>query len=227
MYQGPPPAPPIRATPSLPDISTLAASIISSADRLFFISVAVSPSYKEWRLVRVVLDDSISLHPACLQDGRFLVEFYVRHADDLCYNSINQRYWLQYHKAEDLRAPLDSTHTHLVRPSDTSPTFALRNNLQTLRQWVHLTHEDVYLHGPFDFATVNGRKTRDRVSIDDWKILLSLRDSYHNTPPSLDLPTYSILFDRGVTTTFVCKTINAHVQSVATLLQTSGDQMHC
>jgi hypothetical protein len=77
MYQGPPPAPPIRATPSLPDISTLAASIISSADRLFFISVAVSPSYKEWRLVRVVLDDSISLHPACLQDGRFLVEFYV------------------------------------------------------------------------------------------------------------------------------------------------------
>lgn len=227
MYQGPPPAPPIRATPSLPDISTLAASIISSADRLFFISVAVSPSYKEWRLVRVVLDDSISLHPACLQDGRFLVEFYVRHADDLRYNSINQRYWLQYHKAEDLRAPLDSTHTHLVRPSDTSPTFALRNNLQTLRQWVHLTHEDVYLHGPFDFATVNGRKTRDRVSIDDWKILLSLRDSYHSTPPSLDLPTYSIHFDRGVTTTFVCKTINAHVQSVASLLQTSGDRMHC
>ena len=119
-------------------------------------------------------------------------------------------------------------HTSSARLTRLPPLlFALRNNLQTLRQWVHLTHEDVYLHGPFDFATVNGRKTRDRVSIDDWKILLSLRDSYHSTPPSLDLPMYSIHFDRGVTTTFVCKTINAHVQSVASLLQTSGDRMHC
>jgi hypothetical protein len=205
----------------------LAASIIASTDRLFFISVVINPSYKEWRLVRVILDNSIALHPACLQDGRFLVEFYVRHSDDIRYNNVNQRYWLQYHKAEDLRSPLDTTHTHLVRPSDTSNTYASRHGLLPLRQWVNLTHGDTYLHGPFDFATVNGRKTRDRVSQDDWKSLLQLRGSYDNSPPSLDLPTYSVHIDRGIHTSFTCTSVNAHVKQVAALLLSTGDRVHC
>jgi hypothetical protein len=223
MYTGPTPSPPATTTPSIPDIASLAASIIGSSDRLFFIAVSVGTSYHEWRLVRVILDDSIALHPACLQDGRFLVEFYVRHSDDVRYNNVNQRYWLQYHRAQDLRTPLDTSQTHLVRPSDTSSTFASRNNLLTLRQWVNLTHEDVYLHGPFDFATVNGRKTKDRVSLADWTTLLGLRNSYDNPPPSLDLPTYSVHIDRGIHTTFHSDAVNAHLQCVVSLLQTTGD----
>jgi hypothetical protein len=227
MYTGPTPSPPTSTSPRPPEIDTLAASIIASTDRLFFISVVINPSYKEWRLVRVILDDSIALHPACLQDGRFLVEFYVRHSDDIRYNNVNQRYWLQYHKAEDLRSPLDTTHTHLVRPSDTSNTYASRHGLLPLRQWVNLTHGDTYLHGPFDFATVNGRKTRDRVSQDDWKSLLQLRGSYDNSPPSLDLPTYSVHIDRGIHTSFTCTSVNAHVKQVAALLLSTGDRVHC
>jgi hypothetical protein len=71
LYTGPPPAPPVTSPPSIPDIATMAAKIIASADRLFFVAIGpVSSSYREWRLVRVAFDDSIALHPACLQDGR-------------------------------------------------------------------------------------------------------------------------------------------------------------
>ena len=41
-------------------------------------------------------------HPACLQDGRFLVEFYIPHSSDVRYNGINQQNWLQYHSSGDL-----------------------------------------------------------------------------------------------------------------------------
>jgi hypothetical protein len=67
-----------------------------------------------------------------------------------------------------------------------------------MRQWVSLTHESTYIHGPFDFATIHGRKTRDRVTETDWNVLISQRGLYTNDPPSLDLPTYSIHVDRGV-----------------------------
>jgi hypothetical protein len=72
------------------------------------------------------------------------------------------------------------------------------------------------------FATVNVRKTRDRVSQDDWKCLLKLRDCYNNAPPALDLPTYSVHVDRGVHTTFTCPDVSAHVKHVTTMRAQSG-----
>ena len=45
---------------------------------------------------------------------------------------------------------------------------------------------------------VNGRKTRDRVSRDDWNVLASHSSMYHNAIPRFDLPSYSIHVDRGV-----------------------------
>ena len=56
----------------------------------------------EWYLVRVDLENTIRANPNAMQDGRFLVEFYVGHPADKRYNAINQRFWLEYHPAIDM-----------------------------------------------------------------------------------------------------------------------------
>ena len=89
-------------------------------------------------------------HPQCLQDGKFLANFYVAHSADERYNSLNQRYWLQYHSANDISSPSTATKPHLIRPSDTSAQYARAHGLLPFRQWVNLTHESTYIHGPFD-----------------------------------------------------------------------------
>jgi hypothetical protein len=156
-----------------------------------------NPSAREWRLVRVAFSDSTALSPSCLQDGRFLVDFYVLHYSDVRYNAINQRYWLQYHSPSDIHTPTSSTTTHLIRPSDTSENHATHAKLVPFRCWINLTHTDTYLHGPFKFANVNGRKTRDRVVQADWDILSSFASdsTFINPLPRFDLPSYSIHVD--------------------------------
>jgi hypothetical protein len=93
MYNGPPPSLPIASKPEplAPMITTLAPLIISSSDKLFFIAhkIGTADCY-EWRLVCVAFQDSVSLYPSCLQDGRFLVKFYMAHPADAGYNAINQ-----------------------------------------------------------------------------------------------------------------------------------------
>ena len=172
FYTGPPPSPPTHTPPEIPPLPDLVASIINSDNKLFFISHKIGQeSAREWRLVRIAFSDSISLNPSSLQTGKFLVDFYIPHTSDARYNGINQRYWLQYHSRSDISNPHRESSTHLIRPSDTSEDFAARHQLVPFRQWINLTHQDTYIHGPFNFATVNGRRTRDRISEEDWKIL--------------------------------------------------------
>jgi hypothetical protein len=59
-------------------------------------------------------------------------------------------------------------------------------------------HSDTYIQGPFDFATVNGRKTRDRISQSDWDVLAMHSSMFHNPIPWFDLPSYSIHVNCGV-----------------------------
>ncbi len=65
---------------------------------------------------------------------------------------------------------------------------------------MNLTHGDTYLHGPFDFAVVRGRKTRDCIGQDSWDVLASKTLMFTNWVPRFDLPMYSIHVDRGVHT---------------------------
>ena len=62
-------------------------------------------------------------------------------------------------------------------------------------RFVHLSHEDTYICGPFDFATIKGRKMRDHVSHAHWDILSHNMHMFCNTLPSMDLPVYSIHVD--------------------------------
>ena len=57
--------------------------------------------------------------------------------------------------------------------------------MQTYREWANLNDPEVHIHGPFEFATLNQRKTRDRVSIVDWHILVQQRAKYQDRPPLL------------------------------------------
>ena len=127
-----------------------------------------------------------------MQDGRFLVEFYVGHPADKRYNAINQRFWLEYHPYIEMANPFRNRTTHLIRPSDQSQAYAAKEKLRPFRQWARLTNADTYICGPFEFAVINGRKTRDRVPEDQWKILHKHSNMFANEVPSLQLPDYSV-----------------------------------
>ncbi len=88
-----------------------------------------------------------------------------------------------------------STDTHLICPSKTSDDYALRHKLHPFRKWLNITHFDTYIHGPFEFASVQGRKTCDCVSQDNWDILCQHSSMFQNPIPRFNVPTYSIHVD--------------------------------
>jgi hypothetical protein len=200
MYNSPPPSLPIasKPEPSAPTILTLAPLIISSTDKLFFIAHKIGTAVcYEWCLVHVAFMDSVSLYPSCLHNGCFLVKFYMAHSAGACYNAINQLFWLQYC---DCNAPTFGTmDAHLITPSDTSADCAAHHHLVTVIIWVNLTHGDTYLHGPFDFAVVHGRRTCYCIGQDSWDALATKTSMFTNRIPHFDLPIYSIYVDHGVT----------------------------
>jgi hypothetical protein len=150
MYTGPPPTAPTYPPPTIPALNILTRAIIQRRGRLFFISHSIGQNEaREWRLVRVAFEESMSSYPSCLQEGRFLLEFFICHPSNSRVNAINQRYWLQYHTLSKLQSPLSSTETHLIRPSDTSVDYALHHKLRPFCKWLNLTHRDTFIHGPF------------------------------------------------------------------------------
>ncbi len=195
---GLPPAAPKHTIPTIPAIHLLTAAIIQSSDKLFFVSHSIgSNNAREWRLARVAFQDSMSLYPLCTQDGRYLFEFYIFHPSDWRYNTINQHYWLQYHRLDEVATPSPSTDVHLIQPSATSDSYATCHKLMPFRKWLNMSHLDTFIHGPFDFALVRGWKSRDRISQGDWDILGCHTSMFNNPLPKFDVPTYSIHVDCG------------------------------
>jgi hypothetical protein len=114
------------------------------------------------------------------------------------FNAMNQRYWLQYHSLGNLATPTSMTTTHLICPSATLEALAFKQKLVPFHQWLNLTHSDTYHHGPFEFATVNGCKTRDSIAQPDWEILSHQTTWFQNLLPQFNHPSYSIHINRGV-----------------------------
>jgi hypothetical protein len=139
----------------------------------------------------------MSLYLSCLQDGHFLVEFYISHPADLQYDAVNTCYLLQYHTLSELQSPLSTTDTHLIWLSDSSEDYATQYKLLPFRKWVNLTHQDTFIHGPFKLASVNSQKTQDCISQSDWDALKAHCDMFHNPLPRFDVPSYSIHVNRG------------------------------
>jgi len=198
LTTGPPPAAPNHSIPSIPAIHLLTAAIIKSTDCLFFVSHSIGAKYaREWRLARLAFRDSVSIYPSCTLDGRFLFDFYICHPANWRYNAVNQRYWIQFHGREDILNPSLTKDTHLVHPSDTSDEYAKHHNLLPFRKWLNITHTDTYIHGPFEFASIRGRKSRDLICQEDWDVLRQHTTMFQIPIPAFDVPTYSIHINRG------------------------------
>jgi hypothetical protein len=60
----------------------------------------------------------------------------------------------------------------------------------------------MFIHGPFDFASINGRKTQDCISQSDWDILNTHCNMFHTPLPRFDVPSYFIHIDHGVHVSF-------------------------
>ncbi len=218
LITGLPPAAPTHPIPAVPSISLLIAAIVRSTDCLFFISCKFGDNDAwEWQLARVAFLDSMSLYPSCTLDGRFLFEFYICHPADWRYNAINQHYWLQLHSTRDLASPCSTTDTHLVRSTDTSDSYVTRHKLMPFRKWLNICHLDTYIHGPFDFTSVRGRKTRDRVAQSDWDVLHWNSLMFNNPVPRFDVPTYLVHCNRGAHVTF-------HDNATCTILMAEHSQ---
>jgi hypothetical protein len=143
MYTGPPPSPPTmpchKDTPST--ITTLSPLIISSSNKLFFISSKIGGAdCCEWQLVWVGFEDSVALYLSCIQDGHFLVDFYMSHPTKVRYNAIKQCFWLQYSNRNTPK--FGTLDVHLITPSDTLADCAACLHLIPVCIWVNLTHSN-------------------------------------------------------------------------------------
>ena len=86
----------------------------------------------------------------------------------------------------------------MIKPSDSSKAYAIKNNLVVASKYINVLHEDTFIHGPFNFATVHNRKTRDWIGQEDWQVLANHSHMFQNSIPSFDVPAYSIHVDNGV-----------------------------
>ena len=174
---------------NLPSMQNLHRTLISSKHRLFFIAFLLPGSeQREWNLVRVAYQASLSANKNCLHDGRFLVDFYILHPEDKTYNATNQQYWLEYHKQKSILQAEHAATYHLLRPSAESETYAKAKGLIPYRRWVYLSDAETYIHGPFDFEILaDGRQFLDRIALQEWGILHANKDKFVNVAQSFDM----------------------------------------
>ena len=120
-------------------------------------------------------------HASCLQDGGFLAVFFIEHHRDKQHDLTHRRYWLEYHESNSHKSI--SVDYHIIQPSQYSETVATSKQLTPYREWINIDNPDILLHGPFNFATLNNRKTRDRIADNDWNILAQCQSKYDNFAP--------------------------------------------
>jgi hypothetical protein len=128
----------------------------------------------------------------------------MAHPSGVCYNAINQWFWLQYRNQTP--AVFGAMDADLITPSNTSKDQVKQHLLVPNRAWANLTHSDTSIHGPFEFAIVRGPKTCDQIGQEDWDALAWIKSMFSNPLPHFDTPTYSIYVDRGIHT-IICKAI--------------------
>ena len=68
----------------------------------------------------------------------------------------------------------------MIRSSAQSASYAVSKGLRPFSQWVRLTNADTFIVGPFDFAVINGHKSKDRVPFTQWKILSTFKHLLNN-----------------------------------------------
>ena len=64
------------------------------------------------------------------------------------------------------------------------------------RKWLNISQLDTFIHGPFEFAPIRGRKSCDRLAQEDWDQLKQHYTMFGSQIPTFNVPSYSIHVDR-------------------------------
>ena len=72
-------------------------------------------------------------------------------------------------------------------------------------QWYNIQDPNSIIYGPFDFATIFLRKTRDLIKKEDWIWLISGSTQYDNDPPNISTKK-EVFITFHKETQFLCKT---------------------
>jgi hypothetical protein len=175
---------------TLKNKATIVADLVNSKDKLFFIAYAPdttsSQARREWKLVTINFETSLRHHPSCLQDGRFLAKFLIAHHRDAKLDISDRRFWLEYNFSNPPKCL--GIDYHILQPLQYSAATEKSKQLVSYREWINISDPELTIHGPFNFATLNNRKTRDRISATDWKSLAESQAKYHNHAPQLSPP---------------------------------------
>jgi hypothetical protein len=105
--------------------------------------------------------------------------------------------------------------THLIRPSNSLEDYTIQHKLLPFCKWGNLTHQDTFIHGPFELATVHHQKTCNCISQHDWDILKAICNMFHNPLPCFDVPSYFIHINHGAHVTFHSDAIARHLMILA------------
>ena len=62
--------------------------------------------------------------------------------------------------------------------------YCKRNNLIPFQDWINLFDKNIFLLGPFNFATFDSKQSKDRISNDVWKNLQKLSSKFDNSIPN-------------------------------------------
>ena len=146
----------------------------------------------EWCLVRLAFQDTLAVHPNCVRDRKFLMDFLsattkpcvtMRQIRGSGCSTIDDRRLFQG------RRRVASAPTTSCDPPPKARHLPGRRVLyRKYRKWVYLCHKGVFVHGPLDIQlTAGGRRSRDRVEKEDWIALRNASGLYINDPPRLAL----------------------------------------
>jgi hypothetical protein len=198
---------------SIQQFPSLIQSIIASDDKLFFISYKISNQVRrEWKLVQLDFSQSMLKSPSCLQDGKFIMNFLIQHPKDSDIPVQYQRFWIEYHKV--LSPKKLHTQYHIIQPSDISSKIATKQDLTPYREWINIKDDSIIIHGPFNFATINNRKTRDRVSIREWEILIQSHNKYDNDSPILkDVPIQTVHWNETIQSCHLNQSVETRIHA--------------
>jgi hypothetical protein len=106
----------------------------------------------------------------------------------------------------DIMSLHSATETNLIHPSNSLASYATHHKLVPFRKWLNISHLDTYyIHRPFEFALICGRKSPDRIAQEDWDHLLKHSVMFGNPVPSFDVSTYSIHVDHSAHDSVVVK----------------------
>ncbi len=107
---------------------------------------------------------------------------------------------------------------HLVRPTKDKSSYCSANNLQPYQEWINIHDNDTFLLGPFNFSTIQGRKTKDRIDTQIWQQLHALQDRFDNDAPTfnINLQGYICHVDTLCHSEHQSQSITASINSVLT-----------